>query len=142
MSLLDRFCTAGDKYDVPPAMLAAIASRESRCGKVLAADGTGDSGNGWGIMQIDKRHHRPVGSPDSLEHIEQATEILARFRGQVEERHPLWEDKDLLKGAAVAYNSGVSNVQTIDRMDIGTTGDDYGSDVIARAQFYSRYMPA
>jgi len=37
--------------------------------------------------------------------------------------------------AVAAYNSGVSNVQTIERMDIGVTDDDYGSDVIARAQF-------
>jgi soluble lytic murein transglycosylase-like protein len=140
LNLRDKFRTAGEKFDIPAALLAAIASRESRGGKVLAPDGTGDRGNGWGIMQVDRRHHRPIGAPDSLEYIEQAAAILARFRNQVQERHPNWEDKDVLKGAAVAYNSGVSNVQTVERMDVGTTGDDYGSDVIARAQFYSPHL--
>lgn len=139
-NLREKFRACGEKFDVPPALLAALASRESRCGKVLAPDGTGDNGHGWGIMQVDKRYHTPVGGPDSIEHLEQATEILVRFRRQVQEKRPMWEDKDILKGAVVAYNSGVSNVQTIERMDIGTTGDDYGSDVIARSQFYVQHI--
>ena len=36
----DKFRAAGKKFDIPPAILAAIASRESRCGKGLKADGT------------------------------------------------------------------------------------------------------
>ncbi len=139
-NLREKFRSCGEKFDVPPALLAALASRESRCGKALAPDGTGDNGHGWGIMQVDRRHHTPVGGPDSIGHIEQATEILVRFRRQIQEKRPMWEDKDVLKGAVVAYNSGVSNVQTIERMDIGTTGDDYGSDVMARAQFYTQHM--
>ena len=140
LALREKFHACGEKLDVPPALLAALASRESRCGKALAPDGTGDNGHAWGIMQIDRRYHTPVGGPDSIEHIEQATDILVRFRRQVQEKRPMWEDRHVLKGTVVAYNSGVSNVQTIERMDIGTTGDDYGSDVIARAQFYFQYI--
>ena len=127
---------AGALTDVPPAVLAAIASRESRAGAALAADGTGDHGNGFGIMQIDRRFHQLQGDPHSREHIVQAAEILASFRRQVARKHASWRDSHLLKGAIVAYNTGVNNVRTIGGMDRGTTGDDYGADVVARAQFY------
>jgi soluble lytic murein transglycosylase-like protein len=140
LALRDAFVSSGERFDVPPALLAAIASRESRCGHVLSPDGTGDNGNGFGIMQVDKRFHRVVGGPRSQEHIDQATEIFADFRSQVQNKHPTWADKDVLKGALAAYNSGIGNVQTIDGMDIGTTGNDYGSDTIARGQFYSQHF--
>src|SRR5262245_20197887 len=124
LTLKDAFVLSGRTLDVPPALLAAIASRESRCGHVLAPDGTGDNGNGFGIMQVDKRHHTIVGGPRSQEHINQAAQILADFRKQIQNKHPSWADEDILKGAVVAYNSGINNVQTIAGMDNGTTGND------------------
>lgn len=141
LALKSVFETSGQVFDVPPALLAAIASRESRCGNVLAADGTGDRGNGFGIMQVDKRFHRiAAGGPKSQAHVDQATGILVEFRRAVQRKHQDWSDANVLKGAAVAYNSGVGNVQTIGGMDLGTTGNDYGSDVIARAQFYLQHF--
>ena len=140
LALKDAFVLSGKTFDVPPALLAAIASRESRCGNVLAADGTGDHGNGFGIMQVDKRFHQVVGGPRSQAHINQATDILVNFRQQVQKKHPSWADEDVLKGALVAYNSGLRNVQTIARMDSGTTGNDYGADVMARGQFYLQHF--
>ncbi len=136
----DRFCTAATKFGVPAAVLAAIASRESRCGKVLSS-GWGDNDNAFGVMQVDKNYHQVQGTPDpnSLEHIEQATGIFGDCLEQVERKHPDWEDPYILKGAAVAYNAGVSTVQTKAGMDIGTTGNDYGSDIMARAQYYANH---
>lgn len=142
MAIADRFRKAGDKFNLPPALLAAIASRESRCGNALDSQGFGDGGNAFGIMQIDKRFH-PIPSdkdPASTAHIEQAAQILVDFLRQVAANHPTWEDEYLLKGAAAAYNSGVGNIQTKSGIDIGTAGDDYGSDVIARAQFYTKHL--
>jgi soluble lytic murein transglycosylase-like protein len=141
-SLIQCFRNVGKKYDIPPAFLAALASRESRCGAALDATGFGDGGNAFGIMQVDKRYHdiRGTSNPVSLEHLEQAAEIVVNFREQVKANHLDWEDAFVLKGTAVAYNSGVSNVQTKAGMDLGTTGNDYGSDVIARAQFYTKYV--
>lgn len=137
-AVADRLCTAAAKFGVPSAIVAALASRESRGGNVLDADGYGDGKNAFGILQVDKRFHRIEGTPDprSLEHIEQAVGILADYLEQVEKKHPDWEDIYLLKGGVVAYNAGVSTVQTKAGMDIGSTGDDYGSDVIARAKYY------
>ena len=138
LKISDRFHKVGDEYGIPPAIIAALSSRESRCGAVLDAKGFGDGGNAFGILQVDRRYHKLSGldSPTSFTHIEQAVGIFVSFLEQVQSQHRDWEDEFILKGAAVAYNSGVGNVVTKVGMDIGTTGNDYGSDVIARAQFY------
>jgi hypothetical protein len=139
-ALMDRFQQAGTESDIPVAVLAAIASRESRVGMpgILDANGLGDNGNGFGIMQVDKRHHAVTGlaDPRGLVHIRQATSIFANFLAQVRAKHPGWSDANVLKGAMAAYNFGVKNVQTIEHMDVGTTHNDYSSDVTARAKFY------
>jgi uncharacterized protein YraI len=139
-AIADRFCTAATKFGVPAAVLAALASRESRCGAVLK-NGWGDGDEAFGIMQIDKRYHQPLvgADPGSLEHIEQATGIFVEGLKGVQMKHPDWEDCYILKGAAVAYNAGVKTVVTKDGMDIGTTGNDYGSDVMARSQYYTNH---
>ena len=138
LEIIDRLRQVSIKLDIPVAMIAALASRESRCGAVLDAQGFGDGGNAFGILQVDRRFHNLAGvdDPTSLAHIEQAVGVFVNFLQQVQVEHPDWEDEFVLKGAAAAYNSGVNNIVTKDGMDIGTTGDDYGSDVIARAQFY------
>ncbi len=130
----DEFAAAGKKYNLPPALLAAIASRESRGGSALDSRGTGDGGNGFGLMQVDKRYHSPKGGPFSAGHIDQAAGILSSYHKQIKAKHPDWSPEQQLRGAVAAYNSGVGNVQTIKNMDKGTTGDDYSTDVWARAQ--------
>ena len=143
LKIADVFREVGAAVDVPPALIAAVSSRESRCGSVLDAKGFGDHGHAFGILQIDARFHTPQGvdkGPACREHIEQAARILLDFRNQVRAKHPDWEDEFVLKGSVAAYNSGVSNIQTKLGIDKGTTGDDYGSDVIARAQFYSEKL--
>lgn len=136
-----RFVSVAGKFGVPAAILAALASRESRCGTVLR-NGWGDNDNAFGIMQVDKRYHDIVGQndPASIEHTEQAAGIFSDNLEKIMLKHPNWNDKHVLKGAAVAYNCGVKNVRTIGKMDEGTTGDDYGSDVIARAQYYFQHQ--
>jgi len=130
----DEFAAAGKKHGVPPALLAAIASRESRAGSALDSRGFGDHGNGFGLMQVDKRYHSPKGGPFSAGHIDQAAGILKSFLNQVKSKHPDWPPEQQLRGAVAAYNSGPGNVQTIKNMDVGTTGNDYSNDVWARAQ--------
>jgi len=137
----EKFIAAAKQFNVPPALLAAIASRESRGGSVLK-NGFGDHGNGFGLMQVDKRHHKVEGlsDPFGVEHIMQATGILRGFVDAVSKRHPDWAPERQLQGATAAYNSGVGNIQTLNGMDVGTTGNDYSNDVWARAQFYAQEM--
>ncbi len=134
---------AARKLNVPAAIITALASRESHLGSILGEFGNqpgwGDNNHAWGILQVDRRYHSPLAGlddPYSQAHIEQAIGIFSNYRDQVEKKHPTWPDEQVLKGACVAYNSGVSNVITIGGMNEGTTHDDYGDDVIARAQFY------
>ncbi len=137
---------ASHKLNVPVAIAAALASRESHLGGVLGMFGNkpgwGDNNHGWGILQVDRRYHSLKGldDPYSQAHVEQALGIFSSYRDQVKNRHPGWSDENVLKGACVAYNSGVSNVVTIAGMNRGTTHNDYGDDVIARAQFYQENL--
>ncbi len=139
---LNSLKKASQKRNVPVEIAAALASRESHLGGILGMFGNnpgwGDNNHGWGILQVDRRYHTLVGldDPYSQAHVEQALGIFSSYRDQVKNNHSDWSDENVLKGACVAYNSGVSNVQTIAGMNQGTTHNDYGDDVIARAQFY------
>jgi peptidoglycan hydrolase-like protein with peptidoglycan-binding domain len=108
---------------------------------VVSKERWGDHNQAFGVMQIDKRAHELEGLPDpkSVAHIEQAAGILCANLERIAEIHENWEPPFILKGAVVANNSGINNVRTKDKMDEGITGDDYGSDVIARAQYYIQH---
>ncbi|XP_061686386.1 lysozyme g-like [Syngnathoides biaculeatus] len=125
----------GEQKGIDPAIIAGIISRESRAGNVLK-DGWGDNGNGWGLMQVDKRYHTPRGEWDSEEHLCHGTDILIGSIKQIKKKFPNWTAEQQLKGGIAAYNIGVGGVKTYERMDVGTTGNDYSSDVVARAQWY------
>ncbi|XP_052010437.1 lysozyme g-like [Xyrauchen texanus] len=118
-----------------PAVIAAIISRETRAGAVQQ-NGWGDNGNAFGLMQVDKRYHTPVGAWDSEQHVAQATNILIGFITEIKAKFPLWSQEQCFKGGISAYNAGVGNVRTYDHMDVGTTGEDYANDVVARAQWF------
>ncbi len=137
----DLFVKIGKEQGVPASILAAIASRETRGREVI-----GDHGNGFGIIQVDKRYHpekvAKIEAKQGLarveESIRQGAIILKDYIGQIKAKFPNWTPAQQLKGALAAYNAGVSTVQTLEGMDKGTTGDDYSGDVIARAQFMDK----
>jgi spore coat assembly protein SafA len=130
----DAFNAAGAKYGLPPALLAAIASRESRGGAALDRNGRGDGGNGYGLMQVDVgTRPNPKGGPYSAEHIDEAASILKEKLDAVKAKYPNASEADQLKLATAKYNGGSG---TISNPDKGTTGGDYSNDVIARAQTY------
>uniref|UniRef100_A0A8B9QCL6 Lysozyme g n=1 Tax=Apteryx owenii TaxID=8824 RepID=A0A8B9QCL6_APTOW len=89
-------------------------------------------------FQVDKQFHKIVGSWDSEEHITQGMKILCGMIKEIQKKFPKWTKEQQLKGGISAYNTGVKNVQSYDRMDIGTTKNDYANEVVARAQFYKR----
>ncbi len=128
------FEAVGKKYGFPPALLAAIASRESRGGAALDSRGFGDHGHGFGLMQVDDRTAAPKGGPYSREHIDHGASILKGKLDEVKRAHPGWSPEMQLKGAVAAYNVGAGNVRTQAGMDKGTTGNDYSNDVWERAK--------
>uniref|UniRef100_A0A8C8I7D2 Lysozyme g n=2 Tax=Oncorhynchus TaxID=8016 RepID=A0A8C8I7D2_ONCTS len=90
----------GQKHGLDPAIIAGIISRESRAGAVLD-HGWGDHGNGFGLMQVDKRYHKIVGTWDSEEHISQGSEILNEFIRRIQAKFPAWPKEHQLKGAVL-----------------------------------------
>ncbi|KAF4094202.1 hypothetical protein AMELA_G00010700 [Ameiurus melas] len=128
----------GRAKQIEPAVIAGIISRESRAGAALV-DGWGDHGNGFGLMQVDKRHHAPKGAWNSEEHVTQGTEILIQSIKAIQKKFPSWSKEHQFKGGISAYNAGPGNVHTYENMDRGTTGDDYANDVVARSQWFKRH---
>ena len=68
----------------------------------------------------------------------QGTQILIDMIRRVESKFPEWSAAQQLQGGIAAYNFGVSNVQSWEGLDRGTTNHDYSNDVVARAKFYRR----
>jgi len=136
--LARTFEQAAVKHDMPTSLLLAVASRESHAGAALDANGWGDRGHAFGVLQVDKRFHRiaGTGSPVSYAHLLQGAGILREALDRVAQKHPGWPSDAQLEGALVAYNSGAHNVQTLAGMNRGTTHNDYGADTLARAQWY------
>ncbi|KAK2816847.1 hypothetical protein Q5P01_025038 [Channa striata] len=140
----EKITNVGDKYEIDPALIAGIISRESRAGNTIRDNnGWGDqTRNAWGLMQVDVNPNRgnntPRGGWDSEEHLCQATEILAQFINTIRGKFPTWSAEQQLKGAIAAYNVGDQRVYSYSNVDEYTTGGDYSNDVVARAQWYKR----
>jgi soluble lytic murein transglycosylase-like protein len=134
-----KFVEAGKTFNLPPALLAAIASRETRCGNILDNEGFGDHGNAFGIMQVDKRFHSPIETDDGPAgeaHIHQATEILSDKLDGVNRHFEGLSDSQSLQAAVSRYNGGSGRLPPCS--DEGTTGGDYMNDVWARARYYAK----
>ena len=126
------------RHALPPALLLAVASRETNCRDVV-----GDFGHGRGVFQIDDRFHHdwlaehgaaaagktpPVGAAAEL-----AAALLVEAIA-VARRHELAGD-NAAKFAASAYNAGLGGALAGLRRgdsDLETTRHDYGADVVAR----------
>lgn len=137
--LMRYFSDASRRYGLPLALLLAVASRESRMGLALSADGTGDHGNGIGIMQIDRRYHPGfTGSHSPFDHqanIDYGAEYLAKL---------LREFNGNTTRAVAAYNAGPKKVSTAIYAglppDSVTTGGDYSQDVQERKQLIEQLL--
>ncbi|XP_069732450.1 lysozyme g-like [Phaenicophaeus curvirostris] len=132
-----KITKAGNSKGIDPAVIAGIISRESHAGTVLD-NGWGDYGNAYGLMQVDKRYHKIVGSWDSEEHLAQGTQILCEMIEEIRKKFPRWTKEQQLKGGISAYNAGPNSIQSYDEMDVGTTHKDYANDVVARAKFFKK----
>ncbi|XP_018520710.1 lysozyme g isoform X1 [Lates calcarifer] len=137
--------SAARKKGVDPALIAALISRSCRAGKTLAGgwgcyDEKRQKYNTFGLMQIDVNPngggHTPKGSWNSEEHLCQAIDILIYFIIRIKHTFPEWSKEQQLRGGIAAYNAGDENILSYEELDSITTGGDYSSDVIARAQWY------
>lgn len=137
---LPLFKRAARKWNVPLALLLAIASRETMIGSDSYYQGnafTGRDGHGKGIMQIDDRWHTfaQITSPTDHEgYINYGAKYLRELLDQF----------GSTKESLVAYNAGPDDVYkaraAVVDPDRYTTGGDYSSDVLQRANLIKKEM--
>ncbi|XP_041694366.2 lysozyme g [Coregonus clupeaformis] len=146
---IDIIKEVGEKYEIAPALICGIISRETRGGRlirnpsppIVPDQGWGDYGNGFGLMQVDVNpnggNHKIIGKWDSKDHLAHATEILIDFIKIIQDKRPEWTTEQQLKGGIAAYNQGDGAIGSLyANVDENTTGKDYSNDVVARAQWY------
>jgi hypothetical protein len=158
---------AAGHFGLPPAIIVALGSRESRWGLALSPRGpTGTAdltprpflrphrggalpldgcGFGRGLMQIDYDAHEfarsgPWHEPDA--NVRYACAVLVGFR-PVLRRDTVLHGAGLLRAMLAAYNCGLDNVLRAARhgvdLDFYTAGRDYSRDVLNRAGFFEAH---
>jgi len=139
LGLLETYRAAGAETGIGVAVLLGKDSRESRLTLALGTDCKGDGGNGYGIAQIDRRFYPEFTSMvDPCVHaryIRKGAEIL---RSEI-------AALGSVRAGLAAYNAGTTAVQNAIRAgrdpDSVTTGGDYASDVLARADLFRPLLP-
>jgi len=143
-ALNSEFVAASKVTGVPAVIGEAIASRETHVaapGMLNATTGMSKAPHnlGYGMMQVDQGPHphtaMGIAGATSLGHIEQAEGIFNGGLNKVEQQHPSWSTSQDLRAAVDRYNGGRST--NLGNLDGGSTGGDYGGDVLGRAQTYS-----
>jgi hypothetical protein len=158
---------AAADFGLPPALIVALGSRESRWGLALSPKGpTGTAdhaprpflgeyrtaplppdglGFGRGLMQIDHDLHEfarsgPWHEPDA--NVRYACSVLAGFR-PILRRRTVLHGAALTRAALAAYNCGLDNVLRAVRygldLDFYTAGREYSREVLNRAGFFEAH---
>lgn len=130
----DALVKAGNDNDVDPALLAAIGLRETDFQNENQVGG----GGGRGVFQIDITKHPDVTAAQAADiefAADYAAKLLAQDRAQIAAKYPSFTPSELLQATAAAYNFGVSNISgDPSTIDVGTTGNNYGSNVVGMMQ--------
>lgn len=159
------FEEAAEMFDFTVEDLIAVGSRESNLDPRYLRE-AGDRGNGFGLMQVDKRYFpewvKSGKWKDARECILKGAEVLAMKRDRILEREgqsvivwnrvhtlfrkfimPAFDDATLRQVYIAAYNCGdwaAYHASKGNSIDQGTAGADYSADVIERAKKFNRFI--
>jgi hypothetical protein len=171
---LAHFIEAADRYGHAATVLMGMASRETNMGGRELSPGVfewlehaGDSGHGYGLMQVDSRTDPQFARSGAWKYagpsILKGAEILSMKRARIlgltglivdltdSKRHhvtftmPTFEPDMLERVTIAAYNCGLWSAYhaSLGRdPDRGTTGKNYSADVLARAAVFRELLDA
>lgn len=152
---LSAFIAAGRDYAWPPALLMAIASRETNMRNII-----GDGGHGFGLMQIDVRSYPDFCHSGAWRNpilgIHTGAQVLDQKRTMIEHGvgaslsvagyrfigDPLAPGQ-LERVAVAAYNCGLWSYYAFSRgldPDRFTTGRNYSVDVLNRMEQFDELL--
>ena len=153
IGLRDLITKHARKYNLSPAVIAAIISRETRADEryykpPVHGGLLGDNGHGCGPTQIDTRAHPEwttrwiKGEFEVGEAIRKGCEVLAASQKYIHASYNSLNGDALLRAAIAGYNCGPANVVKSlvagNDVDSRTAGGDYSRDVLARADYLTR----
>lgn len=130
---MSQLTQAANTNGIDPTFLAAIGIRESGFQNIAQSNG-----NGRGIFQIDLGKHPNVTSAQAF-NIKFAANFAANLLGTnktaLAQSFPNFNATQLLQATAASYNFGLGNITgNPNTIDVGTTGGNYGSNVVAIAK--------
>lgn len=121
---------AAESNGVDPDLLAAIAVRETGFLNIAQIGG----GQGAGVFQIDLGKNPTVTSAEAYDipfAANFAANMLATNMAILAAQHPNLDPSQLLQATAASYNFGTRNISgDPNRIDVGTTNGNYGSNVL------------
>lgn len=156
---MPNFIEAGINYSFAPAILLAIASRESDFRNIV-----GDSGHGYGLMQIDLRSDREAAKYGLVPewNIDRGAKMLKEKQEWIENHGgekltlkdstgksavftvpSVYTPDILLKLAVASYNVGawaVYHYANGRSPDQTTTGGNYSTDVLVRTELIGEWL--
>ncbi|XP_052701974.1 glycine, glutamate and proline-rich protein-like [Crassostrea angulata] len=132
---------------IHPAIIAAVASRETNVGADITVSRGWNAGHfEYGMLPCDTRSclvcHKNVGLTctsypwNTCDHaLMMAQYVLLPFVKSIQTKFPSWLSEQHIQGGLAAYNAGIDHVDSWSNVDQHTTHHDYSNDVIARAQY-------
>jgi Transglycosylase SLT domain len=124
---------AANADGINPNFLAAVGIRESGLQNIPQQGG----GQGLGVFQIDLGAHPNVSPRQALNpafSANFAADLLSSNWSSLSASYPNLNPTRLLQATAASYNFGVGNISgNPNTIDVGTTGNNYGSNVLALA---------
>jgi hypothetical protein len=157
---------ASEAFDIAPEIILAVCSRETNLNASYLHQ-AGDGGNGYGLMQVDRRAFpqwvRAGLWRDARECFMKGSEILAGNRSWLQDHAgkpvvvkdsrgnrrsftlPVFSGELLMQVAIGMYNGGpwvASNPAYNKPVDVSTTGKDYSTDVLERAEYFDSLLDA
>ncbi len=126
----DLIQNAADANGIDPSLLAAIGIRETGFRNIAQIGG----GQGAGTFQIDLGQNPQVTSAQAYDPTfaaNFAANMLSNNMATLQAQHPNLTDTQLLQATAASYNFGTRNISgNPNTIDVGTTGNNYGSNVL------------